>query len=63
MKNPNSYFKYSSLGLQMIATIGFFILLGRYLDKNLELQKPWFTLTLSLLGCIGTIFLLIKKIK
>ncbi len=59
----NSYFKYSALGMQMVVTIGLFVFLGRWLDKLLGFEKPWFTLCLALVASLGMIVLLIKKVK
>jgi F0F1-type ATP synthase assembly protein I len=59
----NSYFKYSSMGLQMVITIGLFIFLGRKLDSYFDCDKPWFTLFFALLACSGMIAIIIRKIK
>lgn len=49
--------------MQIVITIGLFVLLGRWLDQYLQLEKPWFTLVLALIASIGTIVVLIKKVK
>ncbi len=59
----NDYFKYTSLGIQIVAIIGVFILIGRFLDNYFLFEKPWFTLVLALLGSVGVIFMLVKKVK
>jgi len=59
----NNYFKYSTLGLQMVFTILLFILLGRYLDSLFHVNPPWFTILFALLASVGSIIMLIKKVK
>ncbi len=59
----NSYFKYSALGMQIVVTIGLFVLIGRLLDNYLGTEKPWFTLSLALIASLGIIIVLIKKVK
>jgi hypothetical protein len=44
LKTSNSYLKYSSLGLQLLAAIGFFGWLGYELDQFLKFKFPAFTL-------------------
>ena len=45
MKQPNSFIKYSGLGLQMLATLGVGAWLGLKLDQYLELKYPVFLIT------------------
>ncbi|MCD6366850.1 MAG: AtpZ/AtpI family protein, partial [Bacteroidales bacterium] len=47
---PNNYVKYSSLAIQMVVLIVFFVWGGRELDVLLSLKFPIFTLLLSLFG-------------
>lgn len=44
-KSPNSFIKYSGLGLQMLVTMGVGAWLGRKLDQYLELKYPVFLIT------------------
>ncbi len=44
-KEPNSFLKYSGLGLQMLATLGIGAWLGVKLDEYLELKFPVFLIT------------------
>lgn len=59
----NKYLKYSSLGFQMIASIGGMAWLGHYLDGRWTLETPWMTILFSLLGVTASIYLLIKQIS
>ncbi len=59
----NSFFKYSSLGLQIVITIVIFVLIGRYLDNYFKTIKPWFTLFMALLASTGIIVMIIQKLK
>ncbi|MBL7872819.1 MAG: AtpZ/AtpI family protein [Cyclobacteriaceae bacterium] len=45
MKPPNSFLKYSGLGLQMLVTLGAGAWLGLKLDQYLELKYPVFLIT------------------
>ena len=59
-KSVDGYVKYSGLAFQMILPI----LIGAYggikLDEVLDLQFPVFTVVLSILGVVASIYLLIK---
>ena len=43
------------MGFQMVISIFLFVAAGYYLDQHFETQQPWFTLTLSLIGCIAAL--------
>jgi|YNPMSStandDraft_2_1061718.scaffolds.fasta_scaffold00706_8 F0F1-type ATP synthase assembly protein I len=47
----------------MVFTILLFILLGRYLDSLFHVNPPWFTILFALLASVGSIIMLIKKVK
>jgi ATP synthase protein I len=52
-KKPQSdLIHYSAAGVQMVLIIGIFVFIGRKLDTAQELQKPWWTLGLSIFGVI-----------
>jgi len=60
--NPaKEYLKYSSLGLEVLASILIFVGLGYGLDKWLATEKPWFLLFCSLFGCFLAIYLLVRR--
>ena len=46
----------------MAGIIGFFAWLGTYFDKKFETQTPWWTISLSLLGVISSMFMIIREI-
>lgn len=62
MKNPNEFFKYSSLGIEFAATVLIFIFLGLYFDKKFN-TIPLFILIGSFVGFTGGIYLLLKAAK
>ena len=61
-KKKNLFLRFSSMGIQMAGIIGFFAWLGTYFDKKFETLTPWWTISLSLLGVISSMFLVIKEI-
>jgi F0F1-type ATP synthase assembly protein I len=62
LKKSSSFYRYSSLALQMILTILLFVAGGFYLDKWLKLPFPWFTLVLTLVGVFGSLYAAIRKL-
>jgi F0F1-type ATP synthase assembly protein I len=62
LKQTGSFFRYSSLALQMILTILLFVAAGFYLDKWLQSGFPWFTLLLTLAGVAGSLYSAIRKL-
>ncbi len=59
-KQPNSYIKYSGMGLKMAIIIGGGTYGGIELDKYLGLKFPIFTLLFSLLSVFLAIYYFIK---
>tara|TARA_B100001758_G_C18224569_1_gene512040 strand:- start:391 stop:603 length:213 start_codon:yes stop_codon:yes gene_type:complete len=57
----NKFIKFSSIGIQMGATIAFFSWLGTYLDEKQNSQTPWWTVGLSLFGVISSLVLVIRE--
>ena len=57
----NKFIKFSSIGIQMGATIAFFSWLGTYLDEKQNAQTPWWTVGLSLFGVITSLVLVIRE--
>lgn len=62
LKKTSSFYRYSSLALQMIITILLFVAGGFYLDKWLKLTFPWFTLCMTLAGVFGSLYSAIRKL-
>ncbi|MDG1840770.1 MAG: AtpZ/AtpI family protein [Crocinitomicaceae bacterium] len=57
----NKFIKFSSIGIQMGATIAFFSWLGTYLDEKQKMETPWWTVGLSLFGVITSLVLVIRE--
>jgi hypothetical protein len=61
-KNPErEYLKWAGAGVQMVITIGVFVLAGRWLDGKYPQDIPVWTLVFSLLGCAAGLYSLIKS--
>ena len=63
LKTYNSYLKYGSLGLQLLAGIGVFGWLGYKLDQYLNLKYPVFTLVLGFAAFGGMMYLVYRSIN
>ncbi|MFN5183851.1 MAG: AtpZ/AtpI family protein [Bacteroidota bacterium] len=62
-KQPNhQYLKYASMGTQMLVTIALGIFLGIKLDKWLHLGFPVFTVALSLVSVVASIYIAVKDL-
>lgn len=62
--SPNSrsdIARYSSAGIQMVLIIGIFVYIGRRLDARFALEKPWWTLGLSVFGVIIALIFMVKS--
>jgi uncharacterized membrane protein len=57
---PNFFFKYSSLVIQMGVIIGLFAWSGHKLDAYLQNRKPVFTIILSLSGIAIGLYLVLR---
>jgi hypothetical protein len=62
-KAYNSYLKYSSLAIQLLAAIGLFGFIGYQIDKWLELKFPAFMLLLGFLAFGGMMYQLYRSIN
>ncbi|HMG91922.1 MAG TPA: AtpZ/AtpI family protein [Chryseolinea sp.] len=62
-KTYNSYLKYSSLGLQLLAAIGVFGWLGYELDHFLEIKIPAFTLLFGFAALGGMMYQVYRSIN
>jgi hypothetical protein len=62
-KAYNSYLKYSSLALQLLAAIGIFGYLGYVIDQWLKLKFPAFMLLLGFLAFGGMMYQLYRSIN
>jgi hypothetical protein len=59
----NTYLKYSGLGIQLLAAIGFFGWLGYKLDAYLSFQFPLFMLLFGLLAFVGMMVQLYRSLN
>ena len=62
-KQPNSFYKYSGLGVQMLVTIGLATFSGIWLDKKIGLKFPVFTLTFLMGSFAGSLYLLYRELN
>ncbi len=66
-KSPrNNYTKivvFTGAAFEMAALIILCVFLGKFLDQKFSTDKPLFTAGLSILGVIGSILNLIRKVK
>lgn len=62
-KPHHDYTRYAGLGFEILACMLLFVGGGYALDRWLEPEKPWFTLGLSLFGCVCAIILMIRSIR
>lgn len=63
LKPYNNYLKYSSLGLQLLAAMGFFGWLGYLLDRQLKLRFPAFMLLFGFLAFGGMMYQIYRSIN
>jgi hypothetical protein len=61
-KQPNLFFKYGNIAIQMGAIIGLSCWGGVKLDEHYENKTPVFTIVLSLLGIGAALYLAIKDL-
>jgi 4-hydroxybenzoate polyprenyltransferase len=59
-QSPTDFFKYSGMGLQMAAIMGGSAFGGHWIDTQLSLKIPIFTLVLSLAGVFFALWYFIR---
>jgi hypothetical protein len=59
-KPPNLFFKYGNMAIQMALIIGLSTWGGQKLDEHYHNSTPVFTIVLSLLGIISSMYLALK---
>jgi len=62
-RNARNYVQYTGMALEMGLLIFAGAWLGRKLDQRLALDKPIFTLILTLLFTVGAIYRVIKSLE
>jgi Putative F0F1-ATPase subunit Ca2+/Mg2+ transporter len=60
---PNSFLKYSGLGLQLLLSIGLAAWVGVKLDRYLELKFPAFLLLLVFSAFAGSMYILYRSLN
>ena len=60
-RSPSDIATYGSAGIQMVLIIGLFVYLGQRLDAYFQVNKPWWTLGLSILGVIIALVFMVKS--
>ena len=63
LKSLNSYIKHSGLAFQMFGIIGVFTFTGYKIDEHLNNKTPLITATLSLLGVIISLYIVLKGLN
>ncbi len=58
----NNIIRFSTLAFEMGIMICIGAFGGDWLDKHFSSEKPWFTIGLSLLAVLGSIYLVIKRL-
>jgi predicted MFS family arabinose efflux permease len=61
-KGFSKYARFSSMGIQMGATIAFFTWLGTFLDKKYHVESSAWTICLSLFGVFAGLYLVIREV-
>ena len=60
--NVNDLNRYAGLGFRMVVIILFFVLAGLWLDKELQLQKPWFTIFGALFSVPLSLYAVLREL-
>lgn len=61
-KQPNLFFKYGNMAIQMAAIITITTWGGQKLDEHFQNQTPVFTIVLSLTGIVAALYLSLKDL-
>lgn len=62
IKQPSSFLRYSSLGVELVVTLCVAAWLGRWLDEKYNVEKGLFTIFLLVFAVIGSMYRLIKSL-
>lgn len=63
LKSTSAYLKYSTIGIKLICTILVFLFLGRYIDSKLENNLHIYTISLTLLALVISMYMLFKDLS
>lgn len=61
-KQPNPFFKYGNMAIQMAVVIGLSVWGGKQLDEHYQTKKPYYTIVLSLVGIGMALYLTLKDL-
>lgn len=61
-RKPSAVAQYSSIGLQMLGTIGLGVWAGRWLDGNQHNARPVWTIVLALTAIGASLYLFIRQL-
>lgn len=61
--SASSFVKYSSIGFQMLATIGVFAFIGYKIDEHQQNDKPLITAILSLIGVVVSLYQVVRQLS
>lgn len=62
-KFSNNFLKYSSIGFQMLATIGVLTFIGYKVDEHQASQKPIYTAIMGILGVAISLYQVIRQLN
>jgi len=60
--NNTSFFKYFTLGFQILATVLLGVIIGQWLDRKFHVENNWFTIGFSLLMIIVAMIQVVRTI-
>ena len=61
-RRPSAFAQYSSIGIQMLGTIGLGVWAGRWLDANQQNARPVWTIVLALTAIGASLYLFIRQL-
>ena len=62
-KQPNRYLVLTTIASQIGIAIFLGASLGKYIDKEYSFNKPWFTILLTILALIASLYNVIKQLN
>lgn len=61
-RRPSAFAQYSSIGLQMLVTIGVGVWAGQWLDASQQNARPIWTIVLALTSIGASLYLFIRQL-
>ncbi len=61
-RKPSAFAQYSSIGIQMLGTIGIGVWAGRWLDAQQQNARPIWTIVLALTAIGASLYLFIRQL-